>query len=143
MLSLSAQYALRAMVLLMNAAPEARRMSIIEIAHAVDANEHTTGNILQQLVKAGLILSAKGPNGGFYIPADAAPITLIAVVAVFDGTGFFFKCGLGLKECSETKPCPIHFTYKAAREALYQQFSTLTIQALAHDLSLGKAFLKR
>lgn len=143
MLSTSCKYALRAAVLLMTVAPEGRRIGILEISDAIEANEHTTGKILQLMVREGLLFSAKGPNGGFYLPADAAPIYLIDIVKVIDGTSLFFDCGLGLKVCSESKPCPIHHQYKAARQALHRQFATLTVQKLAADLSLGKAFLKR
>jgi Rrf2 family protein len=143
MLSTSCKYALRAAVLLMKAAPDGRRLGIREIAASIEANEHTTGKILQLMVREGLIQSAKGPNGGFFLAMDTLPIYLIDIVQVVDGTQFFFECGLGLKECSENRPCPIHHQYKAVRDALYQQFTTLTIQELARDLSLGKAFLKR
>lgn len=143
MLSISCKYALRAAVLLMNAWPEGRRLGVRQIADAIEANEHTAGKILQLMVKERLICSAKGPGGGFYLPADAAPLYLIDIVRVVDGTSFFFDCGLGLKACSESKPCPIHHQYKEAREALHRQFATITVQQLANDISLGKAFLKR
>ena len=143
MLSTSCKYALRAAVLLMKVAPEKKRLSIHDIAEGIEANEHTAGKILQLMVREGLIHSIKGPNGGFYLPVDAPPLYLIQIVQVIDGVDFFFSCGLGLKECSESKPCPIHHQYKAAREALYTQFSIVTVQQLAQDLSLGKAFLKR
>lgn len=143
MLSLSCQYAIRAAVLLMKGAADGQRLSILEIAEQIAANEHTAGKILQQMVRAGLICSAKGPHGGFYIPVGTEPLPLIRIVAVFDGTDVFFRCGLGLHECSERKPCPIHFQYKAVREALYHQFADVTVQQLAQDLSLGKAFLKQ
>ena len=57
----------------------------------------------------------KGPNGGFYIPVNAKPVALIDIVTIIDGVQFFFECGLGLKECSEIRPSPIHHTYKVSR----------------------------
>lgn len=141
MLSLSCKYALRAVVYIMSKAGQ--RSGIKEIAASIEANEHTTAKILQVLAKAGLINSAKGPTGGFYLLPHAAPLYLIEVVRVIDGEDFFFECGLGLKECSEEKPCPIHYSYKAARADLYEKFSTLTVQQLSEDIALGKAFLKR
>ncbi|MEI6946766.1 Rrf2 family transcriptional regulator [Paraflavisolibacter sp. H34] len=143
MLSISCKYALRSVVYLMVRSKERVRCSIKEISAEIEANEHTTAKILQQLVKAEIIHSAKGPTGGFFMPASARPIPLIEVVKVVDGTNFFFECGLGLKSCSEEKPCPLHHHYKAARQALYQQFSTHTVQDLSENLSLGKSFLKR
>jgi Rrf2 family protein len=143
MLSTSCKYALRAMVLLMSKATEGSKMGIIEIAKAIDANEHTTAKILQLLAREGFIHSVKGPKGGFYMQPDAATIYLIDIVKLIDGVHFFFECGLGLKECSETKPCPIHNSYKGARELLHREFSTISIQQLSKDISLGKAYLHR
>ena len=51
------------------------RAGIKEIAEQISANVHTTGKILQVLVKEGVITSAKGPNGGFYISANAKKIS--------------------------------------------------------------------
>ncbi len=143
MLSTSCKYAIRAAVYIMSQSGKSNRPGIKEIAEEIEANEHTTAKILQVLVKEGIISSAKGPNGGFYATPDSHPIFLIDIVKVVDGEHFFFECGLGLKECSEAKPCPIHHNYKAARQQLYQQFSTLSVQELSEDLSLGKAFLRR
>lgn len=143
MLSTSCKYALRAAVYIMSKAEGNVRLGIKEIADEIQANEHTTAKILQQLVREGVIYSIKGPHGGFYLPADNPPIYLIDIVRVIDGEHFFFECGLGLKECSEQKPCPIHHQYKAVRENLFRQFSTVTVQQLSKDLTLGRAFLKR
>lgn len=143
MLSTSCKYALRATVYLMSRAKENVRLSIKAVADEIEANEHTTGKILQLLVKEGIIQSLKGPTGGFFMTPQKKPVYLIDVVRVIDGDHFFFECGLGLKKCSEAKPCPIHYQYKEAREQLFHQFSTITVEQLSRDLSLGKAFLKR
>lgn len=119
------------------------KAGIKEIAEEIEANEHTTGKILQLLVREKIIASAKGPNGGFYFPPHVRKIRLIDIVRVVDGIDFFFECGLGLHKCSERKPCPIHHTYKVSREKLYHEFSSITIQELADNIEKGKAFLKR
>lgn len=131
------------MVYIMSKAGLLQRSGIKEIATAIGANEHTTAKILQLLAKEGFVHSAKGPHGGFYLLPDAAPIYLIDVVRVVDGDAIFFECGLGLKACSEEIPCPMHHAYKAAREALYEQFSSITVQQLSGDITQGKAVLKR
>jgi Rrf2 family protein len=143
MLSTSCKYALRAAVYLMSQAGKMRRAGLKEVADEIEANEHTTGKILQLLVREGIIASAKGPTGGFYIPLDAKPVYLIDIVNVVDGVEFFFECGLGLTKCSEAQPCPIHHTYKAAREKLYKEFSSISIQQLARNIEKGRAFLRR
>ena len=143
MLSISCKYALRAAVYLMAHANGIVKAGIKEIAEEIEANEHTTGKILQLLAKEGIIESAKGPNGGFYFRANSKKIYLIDIVQLVDGVQFFFECGLGLHQCSERRPCPIHHTYKVSREKLYNEFSSITIQKLAADIEKGEAFLKR
>jgi len=143
MLSTSCKYALRAVVFLMSKAAGQQRYGIKEIAKAIEANEHTTAKILQLLAREGIIYSAKGPTGGFYLLPDAAPIYLIQIIRLIDGDHFFFDCILGLKECSDKKPCPFHQYYKEARAGLFQQFSSVTVQQLSRDIALGNTYLKR
>lgn len=143
MLSISCKYALRAAVYLMAQTHAGAKAGIREVAEEIEANEHTTGKILQLLVKEKIIASTKGPNGGFYFPAHTKKIYLIDIVEVIDGVHFFFECGLGLHKCSERKPCPIHHTYKVSREKLYHEFSTISIQELANNIEKGEAFLRR
>lgn len=127
---------------LMSRSKEEVRLGIKAVAEEIEANEHTTAKILQLLAREGMIMSAKGPNGGFYI-ASKKNIFLIDIVRLIDGEQLFRECGLGLKACSEKKPCPIHYQYKAVRESLHNQFCTITVQQLSEDLELGRSFLKR
>lgn len=143
MLSTSCKYALRAVVYLMAHSGNGAKAGVKEIADEIGANEHTTGKILQLLVKEKIISSIKGPHGGFFIPFETESIYLIDIVKVVDGVTFFFECGLGLHKCSEKKPCPIHFTYKISREKLYREFCSITVQELAANIEKGMAFLKR
>lgn len=134
---------MRAAVYLMANSKQSIKAGIREIAEEIQANEHTTGKILQLLVKEKIISSAKGPHGGFFMPAGRRPLYLIDIVRVVDGDHFFFECGLGLRKCSEHKPCPIHFSYKTSRVKLYNEFCTVTVQELANSFDKGLAFLKR
>src|SRR5439155_25601379 len=112
--------ALRAAVYLTANTDDIKRAGIREISAQIEANEHTTAKILQLLSRERIIGSVKGPNGGFYISKHARKTRLIDIVKVVDGVFFFFECGLGLRKCSESKPCPIHHSYKVSREKMYK-----------------------
>lgn len=142
MLSTTCKYAINAAVFITAKGTPQHKLGVKTITEEIGANEHTTAKILQVLVRAGFIQSVKGPAGGFYVLPGAPPFYLMDIVQLIDGTGFFFKCGLGLGECSEKKPCSIHHSFKAARALLFKEFSTVTIQKLAVDIKLGAAFLK-
>ncbi len=44
------------------------------------------------------------------------------------------KCVLGLRQCSETSPCPMHTQYKQIRQRLKDLFEKKTIYSLAEEL---------
>ncbi len=102
-----------------------------------------TGKILQELARENIISSNKGPGGGFYLSEENLNMPLIKVVETIDGLGFFTSCGLGLSECSEEHPCPIHDTFKLSRDGLFNLFSSKTIRGLADDIAVRELFLVR
>jgi Rrf2 family protein len=116
-------------------------MGIQEISQEIESPMYFTGKILQTLVKAGLISSAKGPNGGFYLPRDAAPVPVIRILEVLGCDAFFRNCALGLTHCSDRHPCPIHHDFKPYREGLLQLLSRTTIQQLALEIIAGNGHI--
>jgi Rrf2 family transcriptional regulator, iron-sulfur cluster assembly transcription factor len=63
------------------------------------------------------------------------------VVKTIDGESLFTSCGLGLKECSEKKPCPLHDSFKSIRNDLKKILEETTIEELSDKLS-DSIFLK-
>lgn len=143
MFSKACEYAIRAVLYISTKSVDGSRPGIPEIAKEVDAPLAFTGKILQALVKAGIISSAKGPNGGFYIDPKAKPIPLNAIVKAIDGNeDVLHDCVLGLRQCSDKFPCPIHREVKVYKERLRKVMKETTVQSLANDLTRGRTFLK-
>ena len=142
MLSKSCIYALRSIVFLAYNASFDSKIGIKKIAEELDLPTHYTGKILQQLTKNKIIQSVKGPNGGFYLNEKSQEIKLIEVIEVIDGLEFFTNCGLGLKECSEEHPCPLHYDFKIYRDGLWNLFSSKSILDLVSKIEDGDAFIK-
>jgi Rrf2 family protein len=117
------------------------RLSIAQIAEAIDSPEPFTAKILQTLAKHSFVSSAKGPGGGFYIEPDADPIVVMDIVELIDGKGAFERCGLGLKECDASHPCPIHNEFVSYSTRLKKLLETKTIQEFAKEIKKGNAFL--
>lgn len=144
MFSRACEYALRAVLYISVKSIDGSRLGIPEIARAVDAPLPFTGKILQTLVREGVISSIKGPNGGFYIDPKSKPIPLKAIVVAIDGGDEVLQsCALGLKECSDKFPCPIHGQIKEYKSRLRTVMKETTVQSLAKDLATGKTFLKQ
>ena len=143
MFSKTCEYAIRAMIFIAQKSKDGSRVGIKDISSGIDSPEYFIAKILQELSRKGFVQSAKGPNGGFFMERGGRPVYLIDVVKVVDGLHMFFDCGLGLKKCSDRKPCPIHQSFKAVRETLHHEFCTVTIQDLATDIEQGMAYLRR
>src|SRR5690606_34150194 len=120
MFSKTCEYAIRAMIFIAQKTKEGRRVGIKEIAKGIDSPEHFIAKILQELSRKGLLQSAKGPNGGFYLDENSLDQPLADIVRAVDGDKIFQGCGLGLKQCSESHPCPIHHDFKKIRKGLLE-----------------------
>ena len=137
MFSKTCDYALRASVFVAQNSPSGRKLSIPEIAREIESPEHFTGKILQTLVKSGIIQSSKGPGGGFFVDQQAAPTPVMRVLEAFGCEKFFYRCALGLKQCSDRFPCPMHEEFKPYREGLKNLVERTTIQMLAAEIRQG------
>lgn len=133
MFSKSCEYAIRAVIYLCSEEQMGRIIKVQHISIAIDAPAFYTSKILQQLSRMDFIGSMKGPNGGFYIDKKHKKnIKLIDIVTAIDGDKIFNGCGLGLKECSEKKPCPIHFRFKEIRMLIKNMLAHTTIEQLSN-----------
>ncbi|WKZ61389.1 MAG: Rrf2 family transcriptional regulator [Cyclobacteriaceae bacterium] len=143
MFTKACEYAIRAVLYVSLKSNTEKRLSIPEIAKQIDAPLPFTAKILQTLVREGIISSIKGPNGGFYLDPKAKPIPLSKIVKAIDGNDeVLHNCALGLKECSDKFPCPIHHEIKRFKDRLRKVMREATVQSLMDDLDQGKTFLK-
>lgn len=138
----STNYALRAVLYLAMESSEARKIGIREMAEQMNMPYHFLGKILQTLARNHLVQSSKGPNGGFYLTKFDKSTKVIKVVELFEGPDFYNQCALGLRECSEEHPCPVHENFKDFRDDLLHQLRTQGIDVWAQQVGEGKTALK-
>ena len=87
------------------------------------------------------MISIKGPNGGFSINPNLVDFRLIDVVTLIDGTDIFNQCGIGLKQCSDAHPCPVHDAFKHVKEHVKNILTEKSLQELTNELRTGKTNL--
>jgi len=143
MFSKTCEYALRAMLLIAQKSKAGYKVGIKEIVKEIDAPEHFVAKILQDLVRKGFVQSLKGPTGGFYLEQASLKYSLADIVKAIDGNKLFAGCGLGLKNCSEVKPCPIHNEFKKVRENIHDMLKDARIGEFSKQLEKNLIFLKR
>lgn len=143
MFSKTCEYALRALIYITQQTKDGGRIGIKDIASGIDSPEYFIAKILQDLSRKGFVQSAKGPTGGFYLDSVSLNRSLADIVKEMDGDKIFTGCALGLKECSETHPCPVHNEFKAIRNNLKKMLIDMKIGDFVDQLDAQEAFLKR
>lgn len=143
MFSKTCEYAIRAVIFIAQQTREGGRVSIKDVARGIDSPEHFIAKILQELSRKGLVQSAKGPTGGFYLDHTSLQQSLADFVRAIDGDRVFSGCGLGLKQCSESHPCPIHHQFKSIRNQLMVMLESTQIGGFTRELEAKMAFLKQ
>lgn len=142
MFSKTCEYALRALIYIAQQSKNSSRVGIKDIAKSISSPEHFIAKILQDLSRKGFVQSAKGPNGGFYMDQQNLNISIADIVREIDGDKLFSGCGLGLEQCSEKHPCPLHNQFKSIRNNLRIMLETSKIQAFVDNLDLKLTYLK-
>ena len=143
MFSKTCEYAIRAMIFIAQRSIDGGRVGIREIADGIDSPEHFIAKILQELVRKGVVQSVKGPNGGFYLDEKGRGCSLARIVRVVDGDQLFSGCGLGLRQCSEALPCPIHDEFRKIRQDITSMLENARIGEFSERLEENRLFLRR
>ena len=142
MFSKATEYALRATIYIAKMGTEEKKVSIDEVAKAIDSPKSFTAKILQELTKDNKIISSvRGPNGGFFLTDKAKKLPIRTILFAMGEDEVLEKCVLGLKQCSEIQPCPMHNQYKAIKQQLIKLFVSKTIQQLADEIKEGEVYI--
>lgn len=142
MFSKATEYALRATIFIAQKGTEEKKLSIDEIAKAIDSPKSFTAKILQSLTKDNHIISSvRGPNGGFFLTEKSKKLPVRTILKAMGEEEVLEKCVLGLKQCSEQQPCPMHEQYKSIRKQLKDLFVAKSIQQFASEIKDGVVFI--
>jgi Rrf2 family protein len=142
MFSKATEYALRATIYIAKKSSVDKKVGIEEISDAIGSPRSFTAKILQSLTKDNLIVSSsRGPNGGFYVSEKAKKLPVRSILKAMNEDEVLEKCVLGLKQCSEIQPCPLHAQYKTIKQQLIKLFVTKTIGQLAADIKEGEVYI--
>ncbi|MEQ9216880.1 MAG: Rrf2 family transcriptional regulator [Cyclobacteriaceae bacterium] len=144
MFSKACEYAIRATIYIAQQSLEDKRVSLKAISNEIDSPVAFTAKILQQLTRNKIVTSVMGPTGGFQMDKERIDeVKLSKVVDTIDGDSIYRGCGLGLKECDASRPCPVHDRFAKIRDDLQKMLVSTSIFELATGLDVGLTFLKR
>lgn len=141
MFSKACEYGIRAVLYLATRGQDQSNMSQKEISRQVGSPEAFTGKILQKLKKSGIVKSIKGNSGGFCVDySKLDEIRLIEIVDAIDGPQAYSGCIMGLSQCSDSKPCPIHHQYKSIKQDMIKMISNIKLSEMVRDEDSRKIY---
>jgi Rrf2 family protein len=137
------EYALRGLIYIKLQNIRNRRPGTEEVSREIGAPQFFTAKILQRLVRNGFLESLKGKGGGFYFDPAKPDLPLKKLIDAIEGDRSFSGCGIGLKNCDEQNPCPLHEKYAPIRNAINEMISQETVQSLAWKVDRQELNIKK
>ncbi len=138
-LSRAGEYGVRSMLHL--AAHEGKNICrISEISKTWNIPESFLRKILNNLVKARLIISSRGVNGGLALGKPAKDITLLDIVEAIEGKIYFNQCLVGPEFCEDRTWCPVHVVWREAQEAFSEILKRKSLADLVNNTDFKNHF---
>ncbi|HDJ30086.1 MAG TPA: Rrf2 family transcriptional regulator [Candidatus Acetothermia bacterium] len=133
--SLTTKYAVIALVEL---ASREGPVPVKEIAQARDIPPYFLAKLIPPLVRAGILTSTRGKNGGVEFARDPSDVSLADVVQVIEGNEYFRECVFELDRCDGDPSCPLHDVWDPLRDEISRFLHETTIKFVADKLATAK-----
>ncbi|MEM0202449.1 MAG: Rrf2 family transcriptional regulator [Archaeoglobaceae archaeon] len=132
-LSTRGRYGVRAMYEIAKAYP--KPVSIKQISEKQELSVPYLEQILNRLKNAGLLMSIKGPGGGYVLNKRPEEISILEILKKLEGAPALASCLDPKRGCSRIEICVTHVVWKKLGEQIEGFLSTIT---LADLLKLGE-----
>jgi len=101
-------------------------VSVQEAASALGVSDNHLSKVCQRLKKAGILMTVRGPRGGFILARKPDDITLLDVYEAIDGCAKPQPCLLGRDKCVRSR-CVMGDLAAAVNEMVMDYFAGTTI----------------
>jgi Rrf2 family protein len=98
-----------------------------DVADSYGIPQEALAKILQRLVKAGLLHSQHGTNGGYILARDPGSITAFEVIRAIDGPLFITSCVTVRGECDQSDRCTIREPLRRVNESIEEVLKRISI----------------
>jgi Rrf2 family transcriptional regulator, iron-sulfur cluster assembly transcription factor len=123
------EYTIRALTCVLNDTGR-RGFLVKEICRRAKVPEPFTRKAFQKLAKNGFLKVLRGPGGGYQLTRDPGQISILELIKAVDGKEVFEQCVMGLAQCEDKEPCPIHVTWKRVKSKVIAELGTKTLEQL-------------
>ena len=123
-------YALRGILYVTHMSKEKEKVQLDEIAATLSVPRHFLAKIMKEMVKQKILLSVKGPYGGFCINERTMETPLIKLMEITGEVEPFNSCVLRLRKCNSINPCPLHHQADSLKKQWHELMTKTTIRDL-------------
>jgi Rrf2 family protein len=109
-----------------------------DVADSYGIPPEAMAKILQRLVKAGLLHSQHGTNGGYTLARDADRISAFEVIKAIDGPLLITSCVTVRGECDQSERCNIREPLRRVNHSIEEVLRRITISEMKDEAARGE-----
>jgi Rrf2 family iron-sulfur cluster assembly transcriptional regulator len=138
-MSTKGRYAVMAMIDIGQHSGE-RPVSLADIAARQDISQEYLEQLFGKLRRANLVVSARGPGGGYRLSRDAADIPLAEVILAVDEPLRVTRCdGDGIEGCVKGEQCCAHDLWSSLGRQMMYFLESITLEDVVEKRNLALA----
>jgi len=104
--------------------------SVTEVSRNMHIPKTFLAKIFQRLVRAGLVVSVRGMNGGFSLAKRPSEISLLDIMVAIQGPAGINVCAVNSKKCRRSSTCAVHPVWVELRKEVDRRLREQTIDKL-------------
>ena len=112
-----------------------RSRSAAEIAAAIHVPLPTVSKILKTLARSELLISTRGPTGGYLLARPADRISLVDVIYAMDGPIGMTECSVTPGLCSQESGCVVRANWQRINQLVLGVLGGVTLSQMAEPVS--------
>ena len=121
-------YAVRALKYIAEKGKE--KVPVTELVEELSIKRPMLRKIMQELAKAGMVVSYKGNNGGFSLSKRPGDIYLLNLVEIFQGKFSLNECVLNKEICPNRESCILKGKIEGIEENVKRQLESINLKSL-------------
>jgi len=124
-------YAIRSMIFI-SSLPEDAVVLRSEICETQKIPSSFMAKILRSLVRAQLLRSTRGVNGGFSLARPASEVTLLDILEAIEGPLALTDCVPNPEECEHSMNCPANSVWARVQSSIKEILNGATLEDLVN-----------
>ena len=108
-----------------------RPMSAQAMSQEMDLPLPTVATLLKRLARAGLVQSARGVGGGYWLARSPDAISVADVIVAIEGPVALTQCALGVGRCSVEAKCATRANWQLISRAVQVALEAVSLTDMA------------